>query len=94
MAKALVLTGGTVMGSGLLYVQAAQRLGLQPITLSADPSRYDNFAARRVETIEIDTDDLDALISECSRLQEIYEIAGITSAADSFYATVGKAGGH
>ncbi|MGX5851763.1 ATP-grasp domain-containing protein [Mesorhizobium sp. PL10] len=78
------------MGSGLLYVQAAQRLGLQPITLSADPSKYDHFAAKGVETIRVDTDDLEALIGECSRLQETYEIAGITSAADSFYATAAK----
>lgn len=78
------------MGSGLLYVQAAQRLGLQPITLSADPTRYDHFAAKGAETIRVDTDDLDALIRECSRLRAIYDIAGITSAADSFYATVSK----
>ncbi|MGX5844716.1 ATP-grasp domain-containing protein [Mesorhizobium sp. ArgA1] len=90
MAKALVLIGGTVMGSGLLYVQSAQRLGLQPITLSADPSQHDHFAAKGVETIRVDTNDLNALLRECSRLQKTYEIAGITSAADSFYATVGK----
>lgn len=78
------------MGSGLLYVQAAQRFGLQPITLSADPTRYDHFAAKEAETIRVDTDDLDALIRECSRLRATYEIAGITSAADLFYATASK----
>ncbi|MER9058353.1 acetyl-CoA carboxylase biotin carboxylase subunit family protein [Mesorhizobium sp. M0910] len=90
MARALIILGGTTMGSGLLYVQTAQRLGLQPITLSADPTRYDHFAAKGAETIRVDTDDLDALIRECSRLRATYDIAGITSAADSFYATVGK----
>ncbi|AZO22665.1 ATP-grasp domain-containing protein [Mesorhizobium sp. M1E.F.Ca.ET.045.02.1.1] len=90
MARALILIGGTVMGSGLLYVQAAQRLGLQPITLSADPTRYDHFTAKGAETIRVDTDDLDALIRECSRLRATYDIAGITSAADSFYATASK----
>ncbi|MER9658049.1 acetyl-CoA carboxylase biotin carboxylase subunit family protein [Mesorhizobium sp. M0152] len=90
MARALILIGGTVMGSGLLYVQAAQRLGLQPITLSDDPTRYDHFAAKGAETIRVDTDDLDALIRECCRLRGTYDIAGITAAADSFYATVGK----
>ncbi|MER8607584.1 acetyl-CoA carboxylase biotin carboxylase subunit family protein [Mesorhizobium sp. M1233] len=78
------------MGSGLLYVKAAQRLGLQPITLSDDPTRYDHFGAKGAETIRVDTDDLDALIRECSRLQETYEIAGITGALDPVYATVGK----
>ncbi|AZO22614.1 ATP-grasp domain-containing protein [Mesorhizobium sp. M1E.F.Ca.ET.045.02.1.1] len=90
MARALILIGGTVMGSGLLYVQAAQRLALQPITLSADPTRYDHFTAKGAETIRVDTDDLDALIRECSRLRATYDIAGITSAADSFYATASK----
>ncbi|TJV63879.1 MAG: ATP-grasp domain-containing protein [Mesorhizobium sp.] len=90
MARALIILGGTMMGSGLLYVQAAQRLGLQPITLSDDPTRYDHFAAKGAETIRVDTDDLDALIGECSRLRVTYDIAGVTSARDSFYATVGK----
>ncbi|RWB58764.1 MAG: ATP-grasp domain-containing protein [Mesorhizobium sp.] len=90
MARALILIGGTIMGSGLLYLRAAQRLGLQPIALSDDPTRYDHFAAKGVESIRVDTDDLDALIRECSRLRATHEIAGITGAADSFYATAGK----
>ncbi|MCA0048281.1 acetyl-CoA carboxylase biotin carboxylase subunit family protein [Mesorhizobium sp. B283B1A] len=90
MARALILIGGTIMGSGLLYLQTAQHLGLQPIALSDDPTRYDHFAAKGVESIRVDTDDLDALIRECSRLRATYEIAGITGAADSFYATASK----
>ncbi|MER8860017.1 acetyl-CoA carboxylase biotin carboxylase subunit family protein [Mesorhizobium sp. M0757] len=90
MARALIILGGTIMGSGLLYVQAALRLGLQPITLSDDPIQYDHFAAKGAETIRVDTDDLDALIRECSRLRATYDIAGITSAADSFYPTASK----
>ncbi|WP_085032570.1 ATP-grasp domain-containing protein [Ensifer aridi] len=90
MARALIQLGGTTMGSSLLYVQAAQRLGLQPITLSADPTRYDHFAAKGAEAIRVDTDDLDALIRECSRLRATYGIAGFTSAADSFYATASE----
>ncbi|MER9176966.1 acetyl-CoA carboxylase biotin carboxylase subunit family protein [Mesorhizobium sp. M0955] len=73
---------------GLLFVQAAQRLGLHPITLSADPARYDYLAA--AEAISVDTDNLDALIHECSRLRATYDIAGITGAEEEVYATVGK----
>ncbi|MER8970779.1 acetyl-CoA carboxylase biotin carboxylase subunit family protein [Mesorhizobium sp. M0808] len=91
MAKrALILIEGNPRGLGLLFVQAAQRLGLHPITLSADPSRYDYIAAERLEAIRVDTDNLNALIGECSRLLATYDIAGITSATESFYATVGK----
>lgn len=86
---ALILVEGT-RSNGLLYVRAAQRLGLNPITLSADPDQYGYITAEGIEAIKVDTDNLDALIHECSRLRVTYDIAGITSAAESVYATVGK----
>ncbi|MER9223489.1 acetyl-CoA carboxylase biotin carboxylase subunit family protein [Mesorhizobium sp. M0644] len=86
--RALILVEGT-RSNGPLYVQAAQRLGLHPITLSANPARYD-YVAEGIEAICVDTDNLDALIRECSGLGATYDIAGITSATESFYATVGK----
>ncbi|TGQ85748.1 ATP-grasp domain-containing protein [Mesorhizobium sp. M8A.F.Ca.ET.208.01.1.1] len=90
--RALVLVEGGPWGCGLLYVQAAQRLGLRPIIMSADPAstQYDYFAGERTETVRVDTEDLDALIRECSQLCETYGIAGITSQEEEVYATVGK----
>ncbi|MER8516388.1 acetyl-CoA carboxylase biotin carboxylase subunit family protein [Mesorhizobium sp. M1060] len=91
--RALILVEGHPRGNGLRYVQAAQRLGLTPITLSADPVRYDYLAAEKLEAIRVDTDNLDALIHECSRLRATYDIAGITGFAgddESVSATVGK----
>ncbi|MFC3320645.1 ATP-grasp domain-containing protein [Mesorhizobium cantuariense] len=88
--RALILVEGNVKGLGLLFVRAAQRLGLHPITLSTDPAQYDYLAAENIEAIRVDTDNLDALIRECSRLRATYDMAGITSATESFYATVGK----
>ncbi|AZO63203.1 MAG: ATP-grasp domain-containing protein [Mesorhizobium sp.] len=79
--------------NGPLHIQAAQRLGLHPITLAMDPTRYDYLAAKTVEAIRIDTGNLDALIHECSRLHVTYDIAGITGFAgldESISATVGK----
>lgn len=87
--RALILIEGSRY-NGPLYVQAAQRLGLHPIALSADPAQYDYLASESIEAIRVDTDNLDALIRECSRLSATYDIAGITSVGDSFYATVGK----
>ncbi|MER9121416.1 acetyl-CoA carboxylase biotin carboxylase subunit family protein [Mesorhizobium sp. M0954] len=87
--RALILLEGSRY-NGPLYVQAAQRLGLHPIVLSADPAQYDYLAAEGIEAIRVDTGNLDALIRECSRLHATYDIAGITSVGDSFYATVGK----
>ncbi|TWI17266.1 biotin carboxylase, partial [Mesorhizobium tianshanense] len=68
----------------------AQRLGLHPITLSADPAQYDYLAAEGIEAIRVDTKNLDALIRECSQLRATYDLAGITSAKEAVYATVGK----
>ncbi|TIX80893.1 MAG: ATP-grasp domain-containing protein, partial [Mesorhizobium sp.] len=90
--RALILLEGH-RSIGLLYVKAAQRLGLHPITLSADPAQYDYLATERLESVRVDTDNLDALIRECSRLGATYDIAGITGFSgldESIYATVGK----
>ncbi|MFC3320561.1 ATP-grasp domain-containing protein [Mesorhizobium cantuariense] len=87
--RALILVEGT-RSNGPIYVQAAQHLGLHPITLSADPTRYDYLAMEGAEAIRVDTDNLDALIRACSGLRATYDIAGITSATESFYATVGR----
>ncbi|WP_082908189.1 ATP-grasp domain-containing protein [Bradyrhizobium neotropicale] len=88
--RALILVEGNTHGTGLQYVQAARRLGLHPITLSADPAQYDYLAAEGIEPIRVDTNNLDAVIGECSRLRATYDIAGITSAREAVYATVGK----
>ncbi|MER9489851.1 acetyl-CoA carboxylase biotin carboxylase subunit family protein [Mesorhizobium sp. M0563] len=90
--RALIMVGGS-RGNGPLHIQAAQRLGLHPITLAADPTQYDYLAANGIQANRIDTDNLDALIHECSRLRTTYDIAGITGFAgldESIPATVGK----
>ncbi|WP_028002465.1 ATP-grasp domain-containing protein [Sinorhizobium arboris] len=87
--RALILVEGTRANSPL-YVQKAQRLGLYPITLSADPAQYEYLATEGIEAVRVDTNNLDALIRECARLGTTYDIAGITCAGDKFYATVGK----
>ncbi|MDA9431816.1 ATP-grasp domain-containing protein [Bradyrhizobium sp. CCBAU 51627] len=87
--RALILLEGT-RSNGLRYVQAAQGLGLHPITLSADPAQYDYLAAECNEAIHVDTDNQDALIRECARLRATRDVAGITSAEETVYATVGK----
>ncbi|PDT33052.1 MULTISPECIES: ATP-grasp domain-containing protein [Sinorhizobium] len=87
--RALILLEGH--GSiGLLYVKAARRLNLHPITLSTDPAKYDYLAAEGIEAIRVDTENLDALIDECSRLRATYDLAGITGFSgddESVYAT-------
>ncbi|RVP14331.1 ATP-grasp domain-containing protein [Sinorhizobium meliloti] len=86
--RALILIEGA--SNAPLYVQAARHLDLHPITLSADPAQYDYLAAEIGETIPVDTNDLNALMRECSQLRSTFDIAGITSSRESVYATVGK----
>ncbi|WP_026616938.1 ATP-grasp domain-containing protein [Ensifer aridi] len=90
--RALILIEGH-RGNGPLYVEAAQRLGLHPITLATDPAHYEYVAVGNAEAIKIDTSNLDALIRECYRLQSSFDIAGITGFAgrdESIYVTVSK----
>ncbi|MER9457351.1 acetyl-CoA carboxylase biotin carboxylase subunit family protein [Mesorhizobium sp. M0478] len=87
--RALILVEGDETGNGLLYIQAAQRLSLYPITLSANPEKYDYLAVQGYEAIRVDTADLDALIRECSNLAANYDVAGITTSLEAFYATIG-----
>ncbi|RUW54425.1 ATP-grasp domain-containing protein [Mesorhizobium sp. M1A.F.Ca.ET.072.01.1.1] len=88
--RALILVETKSKGLGPLYVKAAQHLGLHPILLSADPGQYDYLATESAEAIGVDSNDLNALISECSKLCATHDIAGITAAGDLFYATIGK----
>ncbi|MBX5014530.1 ATP-grasp domain-containing protein [Rhizobium lentis] len=86
--KVLILIEGA--SNGPFYLEAAKRLNLHPITLSADPSQYEYLGAKEADIIRIDTSDLKALIRECAHLRSLYDIAGITSAQEAVYATVGK----
>ncbi|CDX21100.1 conserved hypothetical protein [Mesorhizobium plurifarium] len=88
--KALILVEGHERVTGPRYVQAARRLRLDPIIFAADPSEYGRMEAEGNETIRVDTNNLHALIHECSRLSATYDIAGITGLRESVYATVGK----
>ncbi|MER9301231.1 acetyl-CoA carboxylase biotin carboxylase subunit family protein [Mesorhizobium sp. M0621] len=79
--RALILIEGH-RTSGSLYVRAAKQLGLNPITLAANPACYNYLGVEQVDAIHVNTDDLEALLRECSRLSANYDIAGITGFAD------------
>ncbi|MDX0661086.1 ATP-grasp domain-containing protein [Sinorhizobium medicae] len=89
--KALILIEGHT-SIGPLYMRAAQRRGLYPITMSTDPTKYDYLAAEGVEAVQVDTNDLDVMKSVYSRLKLTHDIAGLTgfSGDESVYVAVGK----
>ncbi|PBB88951.1 hypothetical protein CK215_30225 [Mesorhizobium sp. WSM3864] len=86
--KALIMVEGA--SNGPLFVRTARRLGLHPVLLSADPHRYDYVSMENGEAVCVDTSDVNAVIQQCNSLRESYDISGITSSLESFYATVGK----
>lgn len=90
--KALILIEGS-RNSGQLYIEAAQRLGLHPITLAADPLDYHYISAESSSAIAVDTGDFDAMMHACLKLAATYDIAGITgftTRGESVYVAVGK----
>ncbi|MDX8455304.1 acetyl-CoA carboxylase biotin carboxylase subunit family protein [Mesorhizobium sp. VK9D] len=97
LARALILIEGHARGNGPRYVEAARRLGLYPVTLSNDPTKYRYLEAERSEVIRVDTNNIDALISKCNAVRVAHGIAGITGFSgddESVYATVGKLCGY
>jgi len=88
--KALILVEGH-RSNGPLYIQAAKRLGLHPISLSRDPTQYDYLVSEKHEAIRVDTDSYDAMIEICAQIRAMYDISGITGFTgldESLYVTV------
>lgn len=87
--RALIVVECDPMGICVRYVQAAHRLGLHPIVLTAEPERYPYLTAERIDTIRVDTSNIEKLIHECSDICASYGIAGIACSREAYYATVG-----
>lgn len=86
--RALVMLEGA--SNGPLYIQTARLLGLHPVILSNDPSRYEYAAMDGCEAIRVDTTNIDAMIHECSKFSRMFAIAGIIGAQESAYEAVGR----
>ncbi|MER6171729.1 ATP-grasp domain-containing protein [Streptosporangium sp. NPDC001681] len=67
MNDVLVLIESNTSGTGRLFFDSAVKLGLRPVLLSADPSRYP-FADLLPEVEVVDTASRDAVVSACRRL--------------------------
>lgn len=83
-----VLVESNTTGSGRLFCAGARRLGLRPVVLARDPARYPYLDADGIDTRQVDTADLEALLSACARLGG--EVAGVTSSSEYFIATASE----
>ncbi|HET9317300.1 MAG TPA: ATP-grasp domain-containing protein [Vicinamibacteria bacterium] len=82
----LVLVESNTSGTGRLFVRLARRLGLEPLLLATEPSRYAFVAEEAVDAIRIDTADRRPLLTLCRRLLSDGGLAGVLSSSDHYVA--------
>jgi biotin carboxylase/uncharacterized NAD(P)/FAD-binding protein YdhS len=85
-----VLVESNTTGSGRLFCSCARDLGLRPVMLTRDPSRYPYVAADGIEHRIVDTTDPDALLEACASLRDEAPIAGVTSSSEYSVAIAGE----
>jgi S-sulfo-L-cysteine synthase (3-phospho-L-serine-dependent) len=86
MSSRMIFVESNTTGSGMVALATATRLGLRPLLLANDASRYAGLAATGAEAVRCDTNDGDAL--ECTVAGCGDELAGITTTSDFYLATV------
>jgi biotin carboxylase len=83
----LVLVESNTTGSGRLFVAAGRALGLRPVVLTTDPSRYPYLAQDKVDRVLVDTGDIAALAGVTGKLAAVAPIAAVLSSSEYFVAT-------
>lgn len=84
-----VLVESNTTGTGRLFPAAARTLGLHPVLLAADPSRYASVGG--AEVVRTDTDDVSAVIGACRALAVGRRVAGVATSSDSYVETAAAA---
>jgi cysteine synthase/biotin carboxylase len=86
----LLFVEANTSGTGMLALGIAGQMGMQPILLTSEPSRYSGLAEQSCEVIVCDTNsirDLREVIQERFRRDEI---AGVTTTSDFYVPTVAE----
>ncbi|MEU9246885.1 ATP-grasp domain-containing protein [Streptomyces sp. NPDC048385] len=84
-----VLVESNTTGTGRLFPAAARTLGLHPVLLTADPSRYASVGG--AEVVRADTDSVEAVVDACRRLGTARRIAGVATSSDYYVETAAAA---
>jgi len=77
-------------GTGRLFARVSAENGVQPILLTADAARYPYVVQDQVEVLQVNTQDEEAILSTCRRLNAERGIAGVTSSSEYFVAAAAK----
>lgn len=83
----LVLVESNTTGTGRLFARAAIHQGARPILLTDDPSRYKYIDEERLEVLQINTQDEEAMFDACMEMKCEAGVAGITSSSEYFIYT-------
>ncbi|MFE2422762.1 ATP-grasp domain-containing protein [Streptomyces hokutonensis] len=84
-----VLVESNTTGTGRLFPAAARALGLHPVLLAADPSRYTSVGG--AEVVRTDTDSVAAVLDACRRLAVGRRVAGVATSSDYYVETAAAA---
>src|SRR5947207_510280 len=91
MRERVILVESNTSGTGRHFISAARRLGLEPILLAEDPSRYPYIQQDQIEVIQHKCmDNLDGLQTCIDRLAQRFKIAGIYSSSEYFIETAAE----
>lgn len=87
MKKILFIEANTT-GTGMIAIQRAKELNLEPVFLTSDPNRYVDLYNQGCEIIICDTNNLSNLIETIYHHFNVEEIKGITTTSEFYIYTV------
>jgi argininosuccinate lyase len=85
--RLLLLVESNTTGTGRLFARRASALGLMPVLLAADPSRYPYIKHDAVDCVVTDTSDQDAVLETVHAQHRDADIAGVTSSSEYYIET-------
>ncbi|MGW8793958.1 ATP-grasp domain-containing protein [Streptomyces althioticus] len=77
-------------GTGREFCAAARARGLRPVLLTRDAGRYPYVTEDAVDTLVLDTSDLEVVVEACRGLAEGAGLAGVTSSSEYFVADAAR----
>ncbi|ADD42121.1 ATP-grasp domain-containing protein [Stackebrandtia nassauensis] len=86
----LVLVESNTTGTGRLFASSGRALGLRPVLLAADPSRYPYVIEDGLECITVDTSDPADVHAVCVGLDKQAPIAAVLSSSEYFVAAAAR----
>jgi biotin carboxylase len=90
----LVLVESNTTGTGRLFAAAGRALGLRPVLLTADPSRYQYVASDQVTHVVVDTADALALARVAADLTAVAPLGAVLSSSEYFVSAAARLAVH